>query len=103
MHRKHLNELISVLGICTLCHPWEALVIGAFASIVCALSSLALWKLRIDDPVGVIPVHLFCSIWGLLAIGMVMKNTPCSTCHSVDNIENTPTHIVYIIEQVLHL
>jgi Amt family ammonium transporter len=26
------------------------------------------WK--IDDPVGAIPVHLFCGIWGTLAVGL---------------------------------
>jgi len=27
-------------------------------------------KLRIDDVVGAIPVHLFCGIWGTLAVGI---------------------------------
>ena len=64
-----LGSLVSITGICTLCRPWEALVIGAVASVVSSLSAILLWKLRIDDPVGVIPVHLFCGVWALLAIG----------------------------------
>ena len=27
-------------------------------------------KCKLDDPVGAIPVHLFCGIWGTLAVGI---------------------------------
>ena len=27
-------------------------------------------KCKLDDPVGAIPVHLFCGIWGTLAVGL---------------------------------
>lgn len=29
---------------------------------------------KIDDPVGAIPVHLFSSSWGVLAIGLFAQN-----------------------------
>ncbi len=34
-----------------------------------AVSAL-LWKLRIDDPVGAVPVHMSVGIWGVLAVGI---------------------------------
>ena len=33
-------------------------------------ATLLLDKLLIDDPVGAIPVHLFCGIWGTFSVGL---------------------------------
>ena len=30
----------------------------------------ALEYLRIDDPIGAVPVHLVCGIWGTLSLGL---------------------------------
>lgn len=30
-------------------------------------------KLRIDDPVNVVPVHGICGIWGMIAIGLLVS------------------------------
>ena len=57
------------LGICTLCRPWEALVIGTIATLFTVGIAASLDKVKIDDPVGVIPVHLGCGVWGLICIG----------------------------------
>ncbi|MGH1456486.1 MAG: ammonium transporter [Alphaproteobacteria bacterium] len=45
-----------------------ALGIGAIGAVVMILTSKALDKLKIDDVVGAIPVHLACGIWGTLAV-----------------------------------
>lgn len=34
----------------------------------------ALDELKIDDPVGAIPVHLAGSIWGMIAVGLFVEN-----------------------------
>ena len=44
--------------------------IGLIAGVVVVLSVMAIDKLRIDDPVGAISVHLVCGIWGTLAVGI---------------------------------
>src|SRR5699024_2247306 len=38
--------------------------------ILVVLAVLMLDRLRLDDPVGAIPVHLVCGIWGTLAVGI---------------------------------
>ncbi len=38
------------VGICTLCKPWEALVIGAIGVIIAALGDVLLWKIKVDPP-----------------------------------------------------
>lgn len=50
--------------------PGSAIIIGLFAGVVVVLSVALLDKFKLDDPVGAIPVHLFCGIWGTLAVGI---------------------------------
>jgi Amt family ammonium transporter len=47
-----------------------AVGIGGIAGVLVVLSVMALDKVRIDDPVGAISVHLVCGIWGTLAVGL---------------------------------
>ena len=49
---------------------WEAVLIGLFAGVLVYFSVLMIDKIRIDDPVGAISVHLVCGIWGTLAVGI---------------------------------
>ena len=58
-------------AICTLCRPWEAIVIGCTGALVATLTDLLIYKLKVDDPVGVIPVHGACAVWGLVSVGML--------------------------------
>ena len=51
--------------------PTSAIFIGLVAGIIVVLSVALLDKCKLDDPVGAIPVHLFCGIWGTLAVGLV--------------------------------
>ncbi len=48
----------------------SALIIGAIAGIIVVASVLFLDRIKIDDPVGAISVHLVCGIWGTLATGI---------------------------------
>ena len=48
-------------------HYW-ALVIGAVGSVLSVVGMRFLEKVKIDDIVGAIPVHLFAGIWGTLAV-----------------------------------
>lgn len=48
----------------------ESVIIGLVAGLLVVLSVLGLDRLKIDDPVGAISVHLTCGIWGTLATGI---------------------------------
>ncbi len=50
--------------------PMASIIIGAVAGVVVVLSVVGLDKIRIDDPVGAISVHLVCGIWGTVAAGI---------------------------------
>ncbi len=48
-------------------HQW-AVFIGAVGGALCVIGLKALERLRVDDVVGAVPVHLFSGIWGTLAV-----------------------------------
>ena len=48
----------------------SAIIIGLIAGIVVVFSVIGFDKLKIDDPVGALSVHLVCGIWGTLAVGI---------------------------------
>ncbi len=50
--------------------PMTAIIIGAIAGPIVVAGVAILDKCKLDDPVGAIPVHLFCGIWGTLAVGL---------------------------------
>ena len=53
----------------------SAVIIGLVAGILVVLAVITIdSRLRIDDPVGAISVHLVCGIWGTLAVGIFSTN-----------------------------
>ncbi len=48
----------------------SAIVIGFIAGLLVVVSVLGIDRLKMDDPVGAISVHLVCGIWGTLAVGL---------------------------------
>ena len=48
----------------------DAMLIGAIGGIVVVLAVSLLDRLRLDDPVGAVAVHLFTGVWGTLAVGI---------------------------------
>ena len=48
--------------------PFASILIGAVGGVIVVLTVPLLDKLRIDDVVGAIPVHLFAGIWGTLVV-----------------------------------
>ena len=50
--------------------PMDAVIIGAIAGIIIVLGVALIDKIRLDDPVGAVAVHLICGIWGTLAVGL---------------------------------
>ncbi|MBB5021869.1 ammonium transporter [Desulfurispira natronophila] len=50
--------------------PWIAMIIGFVSAVLIVIAVPAFDKIRIDDPVGALSVHLVCGIWGTLAVGI---------------------------------
>jgi len=66
-----LGGLVAITCPCYWVSPWGAVVIGLGAGIVVPLGIDLLEHLRIDDPIGAVPVHAFAGIWGTLSLGFL--------------------------------
>ncbi|NCG20086.1 MAG: ammonium transporter, partial [Rhodobacterales bacterium] len=65
-----LAGLVGITAGADLVSPTAAIIIGAVAGVLVVLATWGLQVINLDDPVGAIPVHLVCGVWGTLAVGL---------------------------------
>lgn len=65
-----LGGLVGITAGADLMSVTDAILIGFIAGALIVLGVALIDKLRLDDPVGAIAVHLICGIWGTLAVGI---------------------------------
>ncbi len=65
-----LGGLVGITAGADLMSPLDAILIGLVAGGVIVFGVSLIDKLRLDDPVGAVAVHLACGIWGTLAVGI---------------------------------
>jgi Amt family ammonium transporter len=65
-----LAGLVAVTGGCGVFEPWAAVITGAVAGVLYNIGTKLLMKLRLDDAVEAIPVHLFAGVWGVISVGL---------------------------------
>jgi Amt family ammonium transporter len=65
-----LAGLVAITCPCYWVSPTGAFFIGIVAGVAVLLITDLLEYARIDDPIGAVPVHLGCGIWGTLSLGL---------------------------------
>jgi Amt family ammonium transporter len=65
-----LGGLVGITAGADQMSPNDAVAIGAIAGVIIVLAVALVDRLRLDDPVGAVAVHLICGIWGTLAVGL---------------------------------
>jgi Amt family ammonium transporter len=65
-----LGGLVGITAGADLMTPNEAVLIGLIAGSIIVGGVALIDRLRLDDPVGAVTVHLICGIWGTLAVGI---------------------------------
>jgi Amt family ammonium transporter len=65
-----LGGLVGITAGADQMSPTDAILIGIIAGVVVVLAISLIDKLKLDDPVGAVAVHLICGIWGTLAVGI---------------------------------
>lgn len=76
-----LAGLVAITAPCAFVSVGSSVLIGLVAGVIVVLAVLMFDKLKIDDPVGALSVHLVNGIWGTLAVGLF----------AVDKITGTAT------------
>jgi Amt family ammonium transporter len=65
-----LGGLVGITAGADQMSPEDAILIGAIAGALIVFAVSLVDKIKLDDPVGAIAVHLICGIWGTLAVGL---------------------------------
>ena len=65
-----LGGLVGITAGADQMSPTDAILIGLIAGVIVVLGISLIDKLKLDDPVGAVSVHLICGIWGTLAVGI---------------------------------
>jgi ammonium transporter, Amt family len=65
-----LAGLVAITCPCYWVSPTGAVALGGIAGVLVIMGVDALEWLRIDDPIGAVPVHGLCGIWGTLSLGL---------------------------------
>ena len=68
-----LGGLVSITAGADVMNPSDAIIIGVFGGSIIVFAVSLIDRLKLDDPVGAIAVHLLCGIWGTLAVGIFGK------------------------------
>lgn len=67
-----LAGLVGITAGCNAVSPISAAIIGLIAGVLVVGAVVFFDKVRVDDPVGAISVHLVNGVWGTLAVGLFM-------------------------------
>ena len=62
-----LAGLVSITAGPDIAESWWAVIIGAVGGLLCSVATRLMERLKLDDVVGAIPVHLVAGVWGTLA------------------------------------
>ena len=65
-----LAGLVGITAGADLMSVSDSILIGFISGILVVIGIIFIDKVKVDDPVGAIPVHLICGIWGTIAVGI---------------------------------
>ena len=66
-----LAGLVGITAGADLMSPMESIIIGFIAGVIVVFAVILFDKIKLDDPVGALSVHLVCGIFGTLAVGVL--------------------------------
>ncbi len=88
-----LAGLVAITAPCAFVDTWAALVIGLIAGVLVCVATSSLERMKIDDPVGAVPVHFVNGIWGVLAVGIFANANPNTAAWN--GVDSAVTGLLY--------
>jgi len=90
-----LAGLVAITCPCYWVDPVGAFFIGIGAGIVVVWGIDALEYLRIDDPIGAVPVHMVAGIWGTLSLGLFAAGKYGAPTPTGQDVSTVVTGLLY--------
>ena len=69
-----LGGLVGITACCANITPASGFVVGLVAGLLTTIATIGLERMKIDDAVGAVPVHLVNGWWGTLAVALFDEN-----------------------------
>lgn len=88
-----LAGLVAITAPCAFVDSWASVVIGLLAGVFVCWAAMILEKVKIDDPVGAIPVHFVNGIWGVISVGIFANANPDTAAWN--GVESPVTGLLY--------
>jgi Amt family ammonium transporter len=79
-----LAGLVAITAPCAFVTVPASILIGAIAGVLVVLAVIFFDKVKLDDPVGALSVHLVNGVWGTLALGLFADKTISKAVGGVD-------------------
>lgn len=70
-----LAGLVAVTASCAYISVGSSFVIGAIAGVIVVFAVIMFDKLKLDDPVGALSVHLACGVFGTICVGLFAQDS----------------------------
>ncbi len=65
-----LAGLVAITASCNLVSPVQSVLIAAVGATLAGVCAVAMLRMRLDDAIGAVPVHLAAGVWGTLAVAL---------------------------------
>jgi Amt family ammonium transporter len=75
-----LAGLVAITAPCAFVGVGSSLIIGLIAGVLVVFAVLFFDKIKLDDPVGALSVHLVNGVWGTLAVGLFATDVDMPGC-----------------------
>lgn len=76
-----ITGMVSICAGANAVQPWGAICIGAVAGVLYCVAGALVERVRIDDPLNAIAVHLFGGFWGVIAVAIFAAS------HRIDTLK----------------
>ncbi len=74
-----LAGLVGITAGADVISPMNSVIVGVIAGLLVVVAVIGFDKVKLDDPVGALSVHLVCGIWGTLAVGLFSSSFSFTT------------------------
>ena len=79
-----LAGLVAITAPCAFVTVPGSIIVGAVAGVLVVLSVIFFDKVKLDDPVGALSVHLVNGVWGTLSLGLLGDKAIAKAIAGVD-------------------